>query len=152
MSSEKDFNLASWFVRSKVAKSQIDAYFAEGLGGRDSRSFFSTYTLPQYLDILDPFHEYLVRAEASIDDGRLATIFYYRNIIDCVRYLIREVAYSSDIVYAPIRQYEVRSDYIQRCIRRTGGGIPRYEIGPDVTGSWHWKLVQGTQRQEGPKR
>jgi len=35
-SSEKDFNLARWFVRSKVAKSQIDAYFAEGLGGTDS--------------------------------------------------------------------------------------------------------------------
>jgi len=25
----------------------------------------------------------------------------------------------------------VGSDYIQRCIRRTGGGIYRYEIGPD---------------------
>jgi len=36
-SSENDFNLASWFVRSKVAKSQIYAYFAEGLGGTDSR-------------------------------------------------------------------------------------------------------------------
>ena len=35
-SSENDFNLASWFVWSKVAKSQIDAYFAEGLGGTDS--------------------------------------------------------------------------------------------------------------------
>ena len=23
---------------------------------------------------------------------------------------------------------------------------------PFVTGSWHWTLVQGTQRQEGPKR
>jgi len=38
-SSENDFNLASWFVWSKVGKSQIDAYFAEGLGGTDSRSF-----------------------------------------------------------------------------------------------------------------
>ena len=33
-SSENDFNLASWFVRSKVAKSQIDAYLAEGLDVR----------------------------------------------------------------------------------------------------------------------
>ena len=24
--------------------------------------------------------------------------------------------------------------------------------GPTVTGSWHWTLVQGTQREEGPKR
>jgi len=56
-SSENYFNLVSWFVRSKVAKSQIDAYFVEGLGGTDSRSFRSAYTLRQHLDILDPFRE-----------------------------------------------------------------------------------------------
>jgi len=105
-SSENNFNLASWFVRSKVAKSQIDAYFAEGLGGTDRRSFQSAYTLRKHLDILDPFREYLVWAEASIDDGRHATTFDYQNIIDCVRYLIRQVSYSSDIVYAPIREYD----------------------------------------------
>jgi len=86
-SSEDNFNFASWFVRSKVAKLQIDAYFAQGLGGTDSSSFQSAYTLRQYLDVLDPFREYLVLAEASIDDGRHATTFYYRYIIDCVRYL-----------------------------------------------------------------
>jgi len=104
--SENDFNLASWFVQSKVAKSQIDTYCAEGLGGTDSRSFRSAYTLRQHLDILDPFGEYLVWVEASIDDGRHATTFYYRNIIDCVRYLIRQVRYSSDMVYTPIREYD----------------------------------------------
>jgi len=109
-SSENDFNLASWFVRRKVAKSQIDVYFAEGLGGTDSRSFRSAYTLRQHLDILDPFHEYLVWAEASINDGRHATTLYYQNIIDCVRYLIRQVAYSSDMVYAPIREYDISGE------------------------------------------
>jgi len=44
-SSENDFNLASWFVWSKIAKSQIDAYFAEGLGGTDIRTFRSAYCL-----------------------------------------------------------------------------------------------------------
>ena len=44
-SSEADFNLARWLVRSKVCKSRIDAYFAEGLGGMDARSFQSAYTL-----------------------------------------------------------------------------------------------------------
>jgi len=105
-SSQNDFNLASWFVRSKVAKSQIDAYFAEGLGGTASRSFRSAYTLRQHLDILDPFREYLVWAEASIDDGPHATTFYYRNSIDCVLYLIRQVAYSSDMVYTPLGEYD----------------------------------------------
>jgi len=105
-SSENDFNLASWFVRSKVAKSQIYAYFAEGLGGMDTRLFQSAYTLRHHLDILDPFRQYVVWAKASIDDGRHATTFYYQKIIDCVRYLIRQVAYSSDMVYTPIREYD----------------------------------------------
>jgi len=109
-SSEDDFDLASWFVRSKVAKSQIYAYFAQGLGGTDSRSFRSAYTLQQHLDVLDPFREYLVWAEASIDDGRHVTTVYYRNIIDCVRYLIRQVVYSSDIVYAPIREHDLSGE------------------------------------------
>jgi len=105
-SSENDFNLASWFVRSNVAKWQIDGCFAEDLGGRDSMSFRSAYPLQQHLHIRDPFCEYLVWAEASIDHGPHATTFYYQTIIDCVRYLIGQVAYSSDMVYAPIREYD----------------------------------------------
>jgi len=111
-SSEDDFNPASWFVWSKVAKSLIDAYFAQGLAGTDSRSFRSAYTLRQHLDVLDPIREYLVWAEASIDDGQHATTFYYRNIIDCVRYLIHQVEYSSDIVYAPIREYDLSGEQL----------------------------------------
>ena len=53
--SEHNFNLASWFVRSKVAKSQIDMYFAEGLGGTNSKSFQSANTLRQQLNVLDTF-------------------------------------------------------------------------------------------------
>jgi len=60
----------------------------------------------QHLDVLDPFGEYLVWTESVIDDGRPAATFYYRNIIDCVRYLIRQVMYRSDMVYAPIREYD----------------------------------------------
>jgi len=59
-SAEDNFNLASWFVQSKVTKSQINAYFAESLGSMDSRSCWFTYTLRQHLVILDPFYEYLV--------------------------------------------------------------------------------------------
>ena len=74
-SSENNFNLASWLLRSEVAKSQIDTYFAEGLRRTNSRSFWCAYTLRQHLEILDPCREYLVWAEASIDDGRQATSF-----------------------------------------------------------------------------
>ena len=67
-----------------------------------SRSFRSAYTVLQHVNVQDPFREYFVWAEASIDDGRHATTFYHRTIIDCVCYVIRQVAYSSDIVYAHI--------------------------------------------------
>jgi len=59
-SSEADFNLASWFIRNKVAKSQIEAYLAQGLGGTDSRSFRSANTMRQHLDVLDLFRDYLM--------------------------------------------------------------------------------------------
>ena len=91
-SSEDDFNLASGLFRSKVAKSQIDPYFAEGLGGTDSGSLWSGYTMRQHLNVLDQFGEYLVWTEAIIDDGQHAATFYEQNIIECVHYFIRQVA------------------------------------------------------------
>ena len=42
-SSECDFNLASWFVQSKVARTQIDDYFGKGLVGMEGGSFRSAY-------------------------------------------------------------------------------------------------------------
>jgi len=59
-SPEVDCNLASWFVRNKVAKSQIDEYFAYRLSGTDARSFQSAYTMRQHLAELDLFGDYLV--------------------------------------------------------------------------------------------
>jgi len=58
-SSEYDFNLASWFVQSNVAKMQIDNYLGKGLGGMERGSFRSAYTLETQLETLDLFREYL---------------------------------------------------------------------------------------------
>jgi hypothetical protein len=109
-SSESDFNLASWFVCSKVSKSKIDDYFRKDLGERDAGSFQSAFSLRKQLEVLDPFGEYLTWTEATMDDGKHSTTFYYRNVIDCVRYLIRQIAYRPDMVYAPIREYDSSGD------------------------------------------
>jgi len=101
-SSEADFDLASCFVLKKVANSQIDPYFGDELGGRDTSLFRSAYTMEQHLHKLYPFCGYLVCTEAAIDEGQHATTFYYRNVIDCFRFLIHQVAYRSDMVYAPV--------------------------------------------------
>ena len=71
----------------------------------DASSFQSAYTLQQHLDELDPFGEYLMCMQATIGDGRHTTTFYHRNALDCVRYLVRQVAYGSDMVHAPIPEY-----------------------------------------------
>ena len=95
---EVSLDLVSWLVRSKVAKSQIDAYFAEGLGGMNARSFRSAYTLQQHLNVLDPFGKYLRWMQTACGDGRHTTTFHYRKAHDCVRYLVRQVTYGSDMV------------------------------------------------------
>jgi len=59
----------------------------------------------QHLDELDLFGDCLVWTEAAIDDSQHPTTFYYRNVIDCVRFLIRQVAYRSEMVCAPVREY-----------------------------------------------
>ena len=43
--------------------------------------------------------------EAAIEDGQHVTTFYYRNVIDWVRFLIRQVVYRSERVYAPVPEY-----------------------------------------------
>ena len=72
----------------------------------DARSFRSANTLQQHLNVLDSFGEYLTWTEATIGDSRPTTTFYYRNALDCVRYLVRQVAYRSDMLYAPIREHD----------------------------------------------
>ena len=111
-SSERDFNLASWFVQSKVAKTRIDDYFGKGLGGMERGSFRSAYSLEKQLETLDPFREYLSWTEARLESGEHLTTFYYRNIVSCVRYLIRQVAYKEHMVYAPIREYDSNGDQL----------------------------------------
>ena len=100
--SERDFNLASWFVQSTVAKRRIDHYFGKGLGSMERRSFRSAYSLEKQLETLGPFRQYLSWTEASLESGEPSTTFYYINIVSCVRYLIRQVTYKEHMVHPPI--------------------------------------------------
>ena len=74
-SSERDFNLASWFVQSKVVKTRIDDYFGKGLGGMERGSFRSPYLLEKQLQTLDPFREYLSWREATLESGEQSITF-----------------------------------------------------------------------------
>ena len=39
--------------------------------------------------------------EGQVEDGQRTLPFLYRNALGCVRYLLRQIAYRDDLVYAP---------------------------------------------------
>jgi len=104
--SGQGFRLASWLLESKVPKSRINEYFASGLGNSESVGYGSMHTLEKHLRELDPYSRYLQWFEGQVEDGKRTVSFFYRNVLDCVRYLLRQIAYRDDFVYAPGREYD----------------------------------------------
>jgi len=55
---------------------------------------------------LDPYSPYLQWLERHVEDGQRTLPFFYRNVLDCLRYLLRQIAYRDDLGYAPSREYD----------------------------------------------
>jgi len=91
-SSVPSCKLASWFIEGKVPKSQINEYFSSGLGNASSAGYSSMHTLEKLLQALDPHSAYLQWKEGQVDDGKRTLPFFYHNVLDCVRYLLRQIA------------------------------------------------------------
>jgi len=103
--SGQGFRLASWLPGSKVPKSRINEYFASCLVNSESVVYGSMHTLEKHLGELDPYSGYLQWFEGQVEDGKSTLSFFYRNLLDCVRYLLRQKAYRTGFVYAPQREY-----------------------------------------------
>jgi len=50
------------------------------------------HTHENYLQALDPHRAYLQWNEGQVDDTKQTLPFFYRNILDCLRYLLRQIA------------------------------------------------------------
>ena len=100
------FKLASWFIQNKVSKSQMNEYFTNRLGTSSLAGYNSMHTLENHLRILDQYSAYLQWFEGQFEDGSRTVPFFDRNVLDCVRYLLRQIAYRDDLVYAPRREYD----------------------------------------------
>ena len=92
-SSAHGFKLASWFIQGKVPKLQIDEYFSSGLGNSTEVGYSSMHTLENHLRSLDRYTPYLQWFEGQVEDSKRTLPFFYRNVLDCVRYLLRQIAY-----------------------------------------------------------
>jgi len=102
--SRQGFRLASWFLESKVLKSQINESFPSGLGNSESVGYGSMYTLAKHLQELDLWGRYLQLFEGQVENGERTLSFFYRNVLSCVRYLLRKIALRDDFVYVPPRE------------------------------------------------
>jgi len=108
----QDFKLASWLIQSKVLKSRINEYFASGLGSSGLVSSSSMHTLENHLWSLDPHSSYLQWFEGQVEDSQRTLLFFYCNVLDCVRYLPHQIAYQDDLVYAPRSEFNPNGEKI----------------------------------------
>jgi len=99
--SGQGFRLAAWLLESKVPKSRINEYFASGLSHSESVGYNSMHTLVKHLRELDLYSRYLQWFEGQVEDGKRTLSFFYPNVLDCLRYLLCQIAYRDDFVYAP---------------------------------------------------
>jgi len=123
--SAHSFKLASWFIEGKVPKSRINEYFSSGLGNTSSDGYSSMHTLENLLQALDPHSAYLQWNEGQVDDGKQTLPFFYCKVLDCVRYLLRQIAYRDDFVYPPRREYDTNGQRIYAAMH---------------TADWWWDL------------
>jgi len=125
-SSADSFKLASLFIEGKVHKSRINEYFLTSLGHASSAGYCSMYTLENLLQALYPHSAYLQWNEGQVDDSKRILPFFYRNVLDCVRYLLRQIAYRDDFASSTRRAGNTTpmdNRYMQKCTRQTGGSI-----------------------------
>jgi len=104
--SAQGVKLVSWFIDGKVSKSSINKYFSSGLGNAESVGYSSVHTLDNHLRLLDPYSHYLQWFEEQVEDGQRTLLIFYRDVLECVRYLLHQIAYPDDLIYTPQREYD----------------------------------------------
>ena len=70
------------------------------------------HTLENLLQALDSHTAYLQWNERQADDGKLTLPIFYRNVLDCIRYLLHQIAYRGDFVDAPRWGYDTNGQRI----------------------------------------
>jgi hypothetical protein len=112
-----DFKLARFFYTAHVPKARIDEFFKAGFvkqetdaGGRPRFSFNSSHGLYQRLDtmIVDPAWK------NGFVDFRLAknTEFWYRDILELFKYLLRLKFFAPHMFWAPVRQFDRQQERV----------------------------------------
>jgi hypothetical protein len=104
-----DFHLAKWFVDSKITKRKIEEYFKKGLyqGAGSYRSAYTLYKVIQDLPTTlgEPSWTFI---EDQIDGETF--VFCHRDPIVCIQYLLSQTAYSDQMVFAPVKEFNAAGE------------------------------------------
>jgi len=112
-----DFKLIRFFYAAQVPKARIDKFFTAGFvkqgtdaGGGLQFSFHSLYGLYKKLDaiIIDPVWK------NGLVDFRLAkkTEFWYRDILEVLKYLLRLKFFALHMFWAPVRHWDMQKERV----------------------------------------
>jgi len=121
-----DYKLARFFHAAHVPKARIDEFFDAGFIGKKTGSeyqktlgsqnpmppfsFKSSYTFYKKLDEMLTSPAW----ENGFVDFRLDkdTEFWYRDVLDCIQYLVRQKCYAKDIVWSPVRDFDAHGERV----------------------------------------
>ena len=63
------------------------------------------YTLDQYITALDPYQHFLEWKEEIYKNDGYSSASFYRDIVQCVEYLLWQPTYQDDIVYTLVWEH-----------------------------------------------
>lgn len=143
---ESDFRLARWFIESRTPKEHVQKFFQEGLGPPGC-AIKSAYTLFNKVDQMgwglgtsswktgtvdfgshaaDDTDSSLQEDEAALPRNGKQARFYYRDPVECVRFLLGQPCFAKDMVFAPITEWN--------------GDVPRRAVYSEMhTAEWWWE-------------
>jgi len=64
------------------------------------------HTLKNQLRSFDPDSSYLEWFEEQVADSKQTLSLFYRNVLDRVRYLLRQIEHQDNLVYTPWREFD----------------------------------------------
>lgn len=110
----EDFNLAQWFIESGTPQIHINSFFKgspKGLDPSTERHFTSSYKLNQCIDAMpdgmgwDSWKDVTLPDVTWNDKSTEPISFFYRDPVECIKYLLRQPMFAGRLHYAPRRRF-----------------------------------------------
>lgn len=84
----------------------MNEYFSSRLGKSTLFGYSCMHTRETNLRSLDPYSPEVQWFEGQVEDSKRTLSFFYRNALDCFRYLLPQIVYQDNLVYAAGRQFD----------------------------------------------